>query len=191
MTVCPGPRPRCIALAVARDGLEPFYQIRYGEVLGVDPGATGYRLPTEAEWEFAARARADAPALPFAWGDNYPPRTRSGNYADRAGRAVLDEVLDAYDDGFAVAAPIGSFPANHHGLYDLDGNVAEWVHDYHSDTPPSAAARDPLGPATGTAHVVKGASWMQSAPAALHLGQRASAHAARTDLGFRLARYAH
>ncbi len=59
-----------------RDGLPPFYQIKYGEVLGVNPAATGYRLPTEAEWEWAARIAPSGAVLRYAWGERFSARQR-------------------------------------------------------------------------------------------------------------------
>lgn len=173
-----------------RDGLVPFYQIKYGEVLGVNPDATGYRLPTEAEWEWVARVPPQGAISTFAWGEKYPPRGRSGNYADRAAASIVGDTLADYDDGFAVAAPIASFPANLHGIYDLDGNVAEWVHDYYDAAPTKAPTTDPLGPATGAEHVIKGASWARASLTTLRLSYRDAGATARNDIGFRLARYA-
>lgn len=173
-----------------RDGLPPFYQIKYGEVLGVNPAATGYRLPTEAEWEWAARARPDGSAARFAWGDAYPPTRVGGNLADEAAQGVVKTVLRGLRDGFALSAPVGSFAANARGLYDLDGNVAEWVHDYYDASPSAAASTDPLGPTSGTVHVIKGASWALSSAGDLRFAARASGEGGRNDVGFRLARYA-
>ena len=173
-----------------RDGLPPFYQIKYSEVLGVNPAATGYRLPTEAEWECAARVAPNGTATVYAWGDHYPPASLAGNYADDAAQSVVKNVLRGLRDGFAVSAPVGSFSANLRGLYDLDGNVAEWVHDYYDAQPGATASVDPLGPPSGTQHVIKGGSWAQSSRSALRFAARVAAQRGRNDVGFRLARYA-
>lgn len=174
-----------------RDGLPPFYQIRFGEVLGINPDATGYRLPTEAEWEWAARVPPNGSATRFPWGDKFPPRGRSGNYADTSAARVMGNTLRDYTDGFAVAAPVGSFEPNLHGLYDMGGNVAEWVHDYYDAAPPSAASTDPLGPATGAQHVIKGSSWAHGSETELRFAYRDAGDQGRDDVGFRLARYAN
>ena len=173
-----------------RDGLPVFYQIKYGEVLGVNPAASGYRLPTEAEWEWAARVPPQGAATVYAWGDRYPPTELGGNYADDAAHGVVKNILRGLRDGFARSAPIGSFAPNQRGLYDLGGNVAEWVHDYHTTPLSNSATVDPLGPTSGSQHVIKGASWAQSSATELRLAARGMGDGGRHDVGFRLARYA-
>ena len=103
---------------------------------------------------------------------------------------ILGETIGGYTDGFAVAAPVGSYSANLRGLYDMDGNVAEWVHDVYEAAPDNAPATDPLGPPAGVQHVVKGGSWAQGSATALRARFRDFGDAARDDVGFRLARYA-
>ena len=172
-----------------RESLSPFYQLKYGRVLGIHPDAVGYRLPTEAEWEFAARIKPAGDRLDFPWEGAFPPRGRTGNYADVAARELVKSVIAGYDDGFAAAAPVGSFPPNQRGLQDLGGNVSEWTHDFFAEEAAGEFA-DPLGPMAGGGHVVRGSSWMQSSVNELRLTYRASGTAPRQDLGFRLARYA-
>ena len=171
-----------------QDSLPTFYQISYGKVLGVNPDAVGYRLPTEAEWDFVASTAADGRPLEFAWGSGFPPPPRSGNFADQSAAGLVQQLIAGYDDGVATSAPVGSYSPNSRGLQDLAGNVAEWLHDFHA--PAAAAGLDPLGPASGSLHVVRGASWASGNRASLQSLARDAATGTRPDLGFRLARYA-
>ncbi|MSR15382.1 MAG: PEGA domain-containing protein [Gammaproteobacteria bacterium] len=172
-----------------RDSLPLFYQINFGRVLGVNPEAVGYRLPSEAEWEFAARLESEQSALEFPWTGGFPPHGRSGNYADQNARELVSTVIAGFDDGFAAAAPVGSYPANSRGFHDLGGNVSEWVHDRFAELDDNEVD-NPLGPSAGGSRVVRGSSWAHGKPAELRLTYRIGANMPRPDLGFRLARYA-
>ena len=171
-----------------RDGLDPFYIEEYGEVTGYDAAALGYRLPTEAEWAWSARSTEAAP-LRFPWGDQLPPPDRHGNYADRAASNVVGRIIFGYNDNYIVAAPVGSFPANPRGLYDMGGNVAEWTHDFY-DIPEHTEAVDPLGAEEGDYHVIRGSSWMHGTITDLRLSFRDYGSDGRQDVGFRIARFA-
>ena len=172
--------------------LAPFYIEENGKITGFDKTAEGYRLPTEAEWAWAARTGGTGETLKFPWGAEMPPANNSGNYADRKAASLLGRIIGEYDDGHVVSAPVGSFAPNGKGLFDLGGNVAEWVNDVY-DVVVSAdktTELDPMGPDRGDLHVIRGASWRHSSVTELRLSYRDYDSEARNDLGFRIARYA-
>jgi len=176
-----------------KDSLPVFYQIKNGKVLGIDPAAVGYRLPTEAEWSWVARtAPKGGETFAYPWAGKFPPRGRSGNYADQSASHLLGQVIADYNDGFPVTAPVGSFPASLRGIYDLGGNVSEWINDYYSAAPEQggAVARDPLGSRRGEARVIRGSNWANATETELRLAFRDFGKDPRDDVGFRIARYA-
>jgi formylglycine-generating enzyme required for sulfatase activity len=175
-----------------RDGLPPAYAEAGGKLVPVAPATTGYRLPTEAEWAYAARVYArEAPAR-FPWPGGYPPQAVAGNFADARLANALASVVPSYDDGYRGTAPVGKFPANPAGFHDLGGNVAEWTNDYYAVYPGEAGqvVTDPAGPATGDHRVVRDSSWRQGSISELRLSYRDYSRGPRNDLGFRLARHA-
>lgn len=175
-----------------KEGLPAFY-VRRGETyVAAQPPNTGYRLPTEAEWSWAARFPDGKGALKYPWGSALPVPPASGNYADASAREILPGVLPDYDDGYPTTAPSESFEANALGLRNLGGNVAEWVNDLYAIRPIGVGKveKDPLGPTAGEFHVIRGSSWMHSTVTELRLTFRDYSEDARPDVGFRIARYA-
>jgi formylglycine-generating enzyme required for sulfatase activity len=174
----------------AQAGLPPVYAPRAGKLAAVTPIGPGFRLPTEAEWSRVARYAGGAP-LKYPWGGSLPVAPRSGNYADESARSVAPAVLQGYDDRYPVTSPVGAFPPNALGFFDLGGNVAEWVHDVYSIPPAEAPLeRDPVGPAEGDLHVVLGSSYLHGTVTELRLSYRDYSTKPRADVGFRVARYA-
>lgn len=174
-----------------QDNLPAFYQVSNGAVTGINASSTGYRLPTEAEWAWAARLK-DGQMLKFAWGDQLPPPAGFGNFADRRAAPLLGTIMLSYDDGFAVTSPVGKFPPNHRQLYDLSGNAAEWINDFYGiDSGLTLETKvNPLGPDKGDYRVIRGSSWAHGTLTELRLGFRDYGSEARNDVSFRIARYA-
>jgi formylglycine-generating enzyme required for sulfatase activity len=175
-----------------RAGLPPVYVERHGTMVARTPFPHGFRLPTEAEWAWAARYPDSADAGKYAWGDSLPMPADAGNYGDSAGASALGGAIPGYHDSYAATAPAGSFRANPLGLYNLGGNVSEWMNDIYAVTPspPDEVVRDPTGPSQGAYHVIRGASWMDTNVTELRLSYRDYGDRARPDLGFRIARSA-
>ena len=158
------------------------------------PLTSGYRLPTEAEWVYAARyiagLRPASDPLKFPWGASMPPPKRSGNYADEMAASIVPISIKGYSDGFRKSSPVATFSANAYGVYDLGGNAAEWINDFYDTSIGSRRLKkDPAGPDSGRFHVIRGSSWRHGSITELRLSYRDYSDEKRNDLGFRIARY--
>jgi formylglycine-generating enzyme required for sulfatase activity len=148
-------------------------------------GGKSYRLATEAEWEYAARSRGKK--YEYSWGNGAPAE----NIADKKAKRELLGKADAegYDDGYAFTSPVGSFKPNELGLYDMSGNVSEWVSDwfdpkYYGNSP----ANNPRGPLSGKCRAIRGGTWNPLVPPVKTTTRLCSIPGGRgTWMGFRLA----
>jgi formylglycine-generating enzyme required for sulfatase activity len=180
----------CNALS-EKESLPPYYVLEGvtrdadGAITDISdvkiPGGRGYRLPTEAEWEYACRAGT---TTPFHFGS-----LPTGNEANTNG----------YSYGAAGAGPnlartaeVGAYSPNAFGLYDMHGNVWEWCQDWYGDTYyRSSPAEDPPGPDAGIHRVLRGGSWFNF-PRNARAAYRFRSQPINRDhnLGFRMARSA-
>jgi len=110
-----------------QDGLPPAYTRSGNGFVLTRPVTRGYRLPTEAEWEYAARYGAAGVSRRFAWGDSPPVPPQVGNLAGGETGSSLPATLPGYRDDYPVLAPVGKFRPTPLGLHDVSGNVSQWV----------------------------------------------------------------
>ena len=144
----------------------PVYYVSYNDIVGEHGfldrlnALTGkkYRLPTEAEWEYAARGGQSNRYTSETLDPQGKPS--DGTLYKYAGSNTVDDVAGYYDNSGYASHPVGTKQANALGIYDMSGNVWEWCSDlYGSSYYSNSAQTDPQGPASGSYRVVRGGSW--------------------------------
>lgn len=145
-----------------------------------------YRLPTEAEWEYACRAGA---STAYCNGNDPERLIEVGNIVDALAKELFpDRTAIQGRDGYVFTAPCGTFQPNAFGLFDMHGNVWEWCSDWHA-TPTATPQDDPQGPASGKDKVIRGGDWYHDWSFA-RCAQRFPIHPSlcRRHAGFRVVR---
>jgi formylglycine-generating enzyme required for sulfatase activity len=174
----------------AQEGLPPAYQpADGGGFVLTTPVNVGYRLPTEAEWEFVATVAGSGKPLKYPWGRDLPVVSGSANVGGGEAFSLLGSALDGHKDEFPVTAAPALFAPNALGFYDFAGNVSEWVNDKYLSYVASAAVTDPLGPSDSKGHTYRGSSWRTTASSELRFPWREGAITGNDFIGFRVARY--
>lgn len=171
-----------------KENLQIAYRIGADNKVEWIQDTNGYRLPTESEWAWVARQPDGGKPMIYSWGNNNfaNPNDRLGNFAEyRQDQSVSRDLPISYRDGYKGTAPVGQFAANPLGLFDLAGNVSEWVYDDFSLTPDNSYNLYLSG---ATQKVIRGSSWRHGFTRELRLAFRHGGSAAEQDVGFRLAR---
>jgi len=117
----------------------------------------GYRLPTEAEWEYAASGGIEGKGRIYAGTSNKDSLYLYGNYCDK--NCEYSRKDESTDDGYRYTTKVGSYRPNELGLYDMSGNVWEWCWDWYSSDYPRESIENPTGVKGGAFRVLRGGSW--------------------------------
>lgn len=175
-----------------QENLPHFYIDSGGGIAGYNPNSIGYRLLSEAEWEWLARYAKRSVPVRFIWGNQTTIPKGAGNLADESAKNNVAVYIPNYNDGYPRLAPVASFKQDRAGLHDLAGNVSEWVHDAYTVDNTKGVLSNPLGISNNTSysgHVVKGSSWRSGTLSELRSAYRQRAADQADDRGFRIARY--
>ena len=174
-----------------REELNPVYRFSGHQHIGSEASADGYRMLTEAEWEWLARKAGRSQESKFPWGNDSTVPANIGNLADESAKGAVPVYITQYNDGQSGVSDTGLFQPNRVGIHDLAGNVSEWLHDSYTLEPPTgnAVETDPFDGSAFPSHVVKGPNWKSASVKELRVAFRRGSASGEQTVGLRLARY--
>ena len=176
-----------------KEGFTPVYTFSGDTLISSDSKSNGYRLLTEAEWEWLARKAGRLQQVTFPWGNNTTIPANAGNLADESAKVAVSQYIPHYNDGQVGLSDTGLYQANPAGLHDLAGNVSEWTHDSYSLAPPtvSGVEVDPFDESAAKWRTIKGSNFQSAKISELRTAFRRGSQAGDDTVGFRVARYLH
>lgn len=174
----------------SKENLSKFYIFIGDKLTSVNKSANGYRLPSEAEWEYVSKSNSNINLI-YQWGNNRKINKLVGNIGDQTASSILQNYVKDYNDGYISRSPIGTFKPNQNNIYDLTGNLSEWVNDFYSYNiiSPETILIDYIGPTNGSSHVIKGSNFNSSSPLQLGISYRTYGKEKSELVGFRVARW--
>ena len=175
------------------EGLNPVYELSGNQLIKTQAQADGYRLLTEAEWEWLARKAGRKSQTLFTWGESTTLPKNAANVADESIKGGATMYVPRYDDGYESIAPVMTMQREKSGLFDMGGNVSEWTHDSYELIAPNKdmIVAHELDKNISMSRVVKGANYSSGSLTKLRAAYREGKTSADPKVGFRLGRFVY